>query len=191
MRKINHVRSLILVLLTFIGSVCPIYAQQQELFEINGLVKDGVGEPIIGATVIVKNTNIGTTTNIDGKFTLKVPRKSVLDVSYIGMKTSNIKTTAATFYEITLADESIALDEVVAIGYGTQSRATVTSGVVSVKKGELLSSVSASPLNNLQGKVAGLDIRQTTGQPGAQPKVLIRGGSTDPNNDTPLFVIDG
>lgn len=82
-------------------------------------------------------------------------------------------------------------DEVVAIGYGTQSKATVTSGVVSVKKAELMSSVSASPLNNLQGKVAGLDIRQTTGQPGAQPVVLIRGGSTDPANDSPLFVIDG
>ncbi len=103
----------------------------------------------------------------------------------VSMKENN------TFYEITLEDESVLLDEVVAIGYGTQSKATVTSGVVSVKKAELMSSVSASPLNNLQGKVAGLDIRQTTGQPGAQPVVLIRGGSTDPANDSPLFVIDG
>ena len=107
------------------------------------------------------------------------------------MTTAEVKVTDKTFYEIILKDESFALDEVVAIGYGTQSRATVTSGVVSVKKGELLSSVSASPLNNLQGKVAGLDTRQTTGQPGAQPVVLIRGGSTDPSKDTPLFVIDG
>ena len=107
------------------------------------------------------------------------------------MKTKDLKVTNNTFYEITLEDESVLLDEVVAIGYGTQSKATVTSGVVSVKKAELMSSVSASPLNNLQGKVAGLDIRQTTGQPGAQPVVLIRGGSTDPANDSPLFVIDG
>ena len=107
------------------------------------------------------------------------------------MNTKDLKVTNITFYEITLEDESVLLDEVVAIGYGTQSKATVTSGVVSVKKAELMSSVSASPLNNLQGKVAGLDIRQTTGQPGAQPVVLIRGGSTDPANDSPLFVIDG
>ena len=104
----------------------------------------------------------------------------MLQISFIGMKTKDLKVTNNTFYEITLEDESVLLDEVVAIGYGTQSKATVTSGVVSVKKAELMSSVSASPLNNLQGKVAGLDIRQTTGQPGAQPVVLIRGGSTDP-----------
>lgn len=191
MSKINGLRYLILVLLTFVGIICPIYAQEQADFEISGIVKDGTGETVIGATVLVKNTRIGTTTDINGKFTLKVPRKSILQVSFVGMKTTDVKVTDNTFYSVTLQDESTILDEVVAIGYGTQSKATVTSGVVSVKKTELLSSVSASPLNNLQGKVAGLDIRQTTGQPGAQPVVLIRGGSTDPGKDTPLFVIDG
>lgn len=112
-------------------------------------------------------------------------------VSYIGMVTQDVAVTSSTYYEIMLKDDSVQLDEVIAIGYGTQSKATITSGVVSVKRTELLSSVSASPLNNLQGKVAGLDIRQTTGQPGAAPVVLIRGGSTDPAKDTPLFVIDG
>lgn len=194
MRKIDGLKYLFIVLLTMFGAICPIYAQQggsQTDIDISGIVKDGIGEPILGAAIIVKNTTIGTTTDLDGKFTLKVPRRSLLDVSFIGMVTTEVRTTEKTFYEIILKDASFALDEVVAIGYGTQSKATVTSGVVSVKKGELLSSVSASPLNNLQGKVAGLDIRQTTGQPGAQPVVLIRGGSTDPSNDTPLFVIDG
>lgn len=194
MRKIDGLKYLFIVLLTMFGAICPIYAQQggsQTDIDISGIVKDGIGEPILGAAIIVKNTTIGTTTDLDGKFTLKVPRRSLLDVSFIGMVTTEVRITEKTFYEIILKDASFALDEVVAIGYGTQSKATVTSGVVSVKKGELLSSVSASPLNNLQGKVAGLDIRQTTGQPGAQPVVLIRGGSTDPSNDTPLFVIDG
>ena len=191
MRKITRIKCLIVVLLTFIGTLAPVHAQQSGNFEISGVVKDTSGEPVIGATVIVKNTQIGTTTDVDGKFKLKVPHKSLLQISFIGMKTKDLKVTNNTFYEITLEDESVLLDEVVAIGYGTQSKATVTSGVVSVKKAELMSSVSASPLNNLQGKVAGLDIRQTTGQPGAQPVVLIRGGSTDPANDSPLFVIDG
>ena len=191
MRKITGIKYLILVLLTFVGCFSPIFAQQQNDFEISGIVKDGTGEPVIGATIVVKNTQIGTTSDMDGKFSLKVPRKALLQVSYIGMKTQDVRVTNNPFYDIVLQDESVALDEVIAIGYGTQSKATVTSGIVSVKKKELLSSVSASPLNNLQGKVAGLDIRQTTGQPGAQPVVLIRGGSTDPANDTPLFVIDG
>lgn len=191
MRKITELKCLIVVLFALVGMISPTYAQQQDYFEISGIVKDGTGEPVIGATIMVKNTQVGTTTDIDGKFRVKVPKKSLLQVSYIGMKSQEVRTTNSTFYDITLQDESVALDEVVAIGYGTQSKATVTSGIASVKKGELLSSVSASPLNNLQGKVPGLDIRQTTGQPGAQPTVLIRGGSTDPTNDTPLFVIDG
>lgn len=194
MRKIDGLKYLFIVLLTMLGAICPISAQQgssQTDIEISGIVKDDIGEPILGATIIVKNTTIGTTTDLDGKFTLKVPKRSLLEVYFIGMVTTEVRITEKTFYEIILKDASFALDEVVAIGYGTQSKATVTSGVVSVKKDELLSSVSASPLNNLQGKVAGLDVRQTTGQPGAQPVVLIRGGSTDPSKDTPLFVIDG
>lgn len=102
---------------------------------------------------------------------LEVPEKSLIKVSYISMKSFEFRVSNKTFYEIKLEDESIALDEVVAIGYGTQSKATVTAGIESVKAKELSAAVSASPLNNLQGKVAGLDIRQTTGQPGAQPVV--------------------
>ena len=146
MRKITRIKCLIVVLLTFIGTLAPVHAQQSGNFEISGVVKDTSGEPVIGATVIVKNTQIGTTTDVDGKFKLKVPRKSLLQISFIGMKTKDLKVTNNTFYEITLEDESVLLDEVVAIGYGTQSKATVTSGVVSVKKAELMSSVSASPL---------------------------------------------
>lgn len=191
MRNFIGLKSLFAVFLVLIGLASPIRAQQQGESEIGGIVKDEMGEPVIGASVVVKNTLIGTTSDVDGKFTLRVPKKSVLQISFIGMKTREVKITDSSFYEVVLQGESVALDEIVAIGYGTQSKATVTSGVVSVKKGELLSSVSASPLNNLQGKVAGLDIRQTTGQPGAQPVVLIRGGSTNPSGDTPLFVIDG
>lgn len=191
MRKNDGFKCLIVVLLTFVGFINPIFAQQQGDLDISGIVKDGAGETVIGASVIVKGTQNGTTTDLDGKFMLKVPKGALLQVSYIGMQTQEVKVTTRLVYEITLKDDAIILDEVVAIGYGTQSKATITSGVVSVKKAELLTSVSASPLNNLQGKVAGLDIRQTSGQPGTQPVVLIRGGSTDPANDTPLFVIDG
>ena len=177
--------------LLFLGALFNILLAQN-VRNISGIVKDSRGEPVIGATVVIKDLQIGTTTDLDGKFVLEIPHESKqVQISYIGMKTMWLRLSNKEFYEITLEDESIALEEVVAVGYGTQAKATVTSGIASVKKGELLSSVSASPLNNLQGKVAGLDIRQTTGQPGAQPVVLIRGGSTDPSKDTPLFVIDG
>lgn len=189
MKNILQYRYVLSLLFALIGFTNFAYAQGN--VTVKGLVKDAMGEPIIGATVIVVKTTIGTTTDMDGKFVLEAPEKSTVKVSYIGMKSFEFKVSKKAFYEVQLEDESIALNEVVAIGYGTQSKATVTSGIESVKAGELSSSVSASPLNNLQGKVAGLDIRQTTGQPGAQPVVLIRGGSTDPAKDTPLFVIDG
>ena len=189
MKNILQYRYVLCLLFALIGFTNFAYAQGN--VTVKGLVRDAMGEPIIGATVIVVKTTIGTTTDMDGKFVLEAPEKSTVKVSYIGMKSFEFKVSKKAFYEVQLEDESIALNEVVAIGYGTQSKATVTSGIESVKAGELSSSVSASPLNNLQGKVAGLDIRQTTGQPGAQPVVLIRGGSTDPAKDTPLFVIDG
>ncbi len=189
MKNILQYRYVLSLLFALIGFTNFAYAQGN--VTVKGLVKDAMGEPIIGATVIVVKTTIGTTTDMDGKFVLEAPEKSTVKVSYIGMKSFEFKVSKKAFYEVQLEDESIALNEVVAIGYGTQSKATVTSGIESVKAGELSSSVSASPLNNLQGKVAGLDIRQTTCQPGAQPVVLIRGGSTDPAKDTPLFVIDG
>lgn len=189
MKNIMHNRYIFCLFFALIGIVDFAYAQNT--ITVKGLVRDAMGEPVIGATVVVVNSTVGTTTDLDGKFQLDAPRKSVIKVSYIGMKSFEFKVSNKSFYEIQLEDESTALNEVVVIGYGTQSKATVTSGIESVKAEELSASVSASPLNNLQGKVAGLDIRQTTGQPGAQPIVLIRGGSTNPAKDTPLFVIDG
>lgn len=180
---------MVCILLTLLKLTGFAYAQSP--LPISGVVKDVLGEPVTGATVVVAKTTIGTTTDMDGKFMLEAPAKSVITVSFIGMKPVTFKLTDQLFYEITLEDNSIVLNEVVAIGYGTQAKATVTSGIETVKANELSASVSASPLNNLQGKVPGLDIRQTTGQPGAQPVVLIRGGSTNPAGDTPLFVIDG
>ena len=194
MRKLDGFKCLFIVLLTIFGTISSVVAQQSSLqteMEISGIVKDATGEPVLERLLLSKILQLVRQQTWMVNSHSEYRKKSQLDVSFIGMTTAEVKVTDKTFYEIILKDESFALDEVVAIGYGTQSRATVTSGVVSVKKGELLSSVSASPLNNLQGKVAGLDIRQTTGQPGAQPVVLIRGGSTDPSKDTPLFVIDG
>lgn len=194
MRKINRFLFLFVAFLLFFVNSLPILAQQGNVtanFEISGIVKDNLGEPALGATIVVENTTIGTTTDFDGKFNLKVPAKSTIKISYIGYNPQVVKITDKKFYEIILQPSSIALEEVVAVGYGTQSKATITTGIASVKKDELKSGVSASPLNNLQGKVAGLDIRQTTGQPGANPTVLIRGGSTNPGGDNPLYVIDG
>lgn len=184
-------KSYLIINLLFIG-MCfnSLYSQNER--KISGVIRDIRNEPIIGATIMMNDSQQGTISDMDGNFSLNISvATKQLQISYIGMKTLILKLSEKNFYEIVLEDESIALEEVVAIGYGTQTKSTITSGISSVKKGELLSSVSASPLNNLQGKVAGLDIRQTTGQPGAQPVVLIRGGSTNPANDTPLFVIDG
>lgn len=192
MRKSNLSRALIVLCLAIICFINGIMAQNSSLVSITGKVKDTAGEPVVGATVAVVKTSQGTITDMDGNFRLDaVPVSGKIRVSFIGMQSQTITITDKRIYEITLENEAILIDEVVAIGYGTQSKSTVTSGIESVKQKELLSAVTASPLNNLQGKVAGVDIRQTTGQPGAQPVVLVRGGSTNPASDSPLFVIDG
>ena len=185
MDKLNRI-SILLVL--FLLSFSVIKAQESS---VSGQVFDDEGFTIPGASVILKGTTQGTITDIDGNFTLNAEKGATLVFSFIGYKSQEQKVSDNLKLKITMKSSSIDLDEVVAVGYGTQSKATITTGIVSVKTKELGSSVSANPLNNLQGKVAGLDIRQTSGQPGAQPTVLIRGGSTNPAKDNPMYVIDG
>ena len=118
MKNIMHNRYIFCLFFALIGIVDFAYAQNT--ITVKGLVRDAMGEPVIGATVVVVNSTVGTTTDLDGKFQLDAPRKSVIKVSYIGMKSFEFKVSNKSFYEIQLEDESTALNEVVVIGYGTQ-----------------------------------------------------------------------
>ena len=155
-------------------------------------MKDATGDPIIGASIVEKgNTSNGTITNLDGDFSLKVPANATLIVSYIGMKTQEIAIKGKNKIDVTLSDDTKALDEVVVIGYGTAKRKDITGSVATVSS-EVLSAVPvASATEALQGKMAGVQITTTEGSPDAEMKIRVRGGGSITGDNTPLFIVDG
>ncbi len=166
---------------------------QQKAIVVKGIVKDTKGEPIPGVNVIQKgNTQNGTITSIDGEFTLTLSgAEDVMMFSFIGFEKQEIEVGSRTFFEITLMEESIGLDEVVAVGYGVQKRSSVTGSISSIKAEELPTVANISVTNMLSGKASGVMIQQNSAQPGGGLNVVIRGaGSLEAGNE-PLYVIDG
>ena len=160
---------------------------------VTGTIVDGVGEPIIGANVVVKGTTIGTVTDFDGKYTLPgVPADAILQISYIGYLTREIAVGTQTVINVTLSEDSQALDEVVVVGYGTMRKSDVT-GSISVTKGdEIIKTQNFSPLDALRGKAAGVNIYSNSSQPGNYGnRVVIRGNSSILSSTEPLYVVDG
>lgn len=178
------------MLLTF-GLIISIYAQN---VQITGVVIDSEGMPIIGATITKKNVSgEGTITDMDGKFTIEASKGSTLVFSYIGMKSQEIVISNSSPLKVKLVPESVDLDEVVVVGYATQSRAKVTAAVSAVDSDEFQNVPAVNPVQALQGKVAGANIPITSGQPGQSARIVIRGGTTlDPySNADPLYIVDG
>ncbi|MDR1780836.1 MAG: TonB-dependent receptor plug domain-containing protein, partial [Tannerella sp.] len=156
---------------------------------ITGKVFDGSGEAIIGASILEKGTTNGTITDIDGGFALTVQNNAVLQVSYVGYTSQEIPVGDRTTLNIALVENVEALQEVVVVGYGTQQKKDITGSVAVVDTKELLKSSGATAAGQLQGKAAGVHIG-TSGVPGAQTMVRIRGINTI-NDNGPLYVIDG
>jgi len=177
-----------IILTSLNGNLQP--AQQKE---IRGKVTDPSGIPLPGVTVVVKGTTQGIITDADGNYILnKVPGDATLVFSFVGMKTQEIPVSGRITIDVVMQEETVGIEEVVAIGYGTQSRSTVTSAVSKVDAENIRSTSDVNPIKALQGKAAGVDVRVTSGMPGSAATVIIRGGtSTDPDEDTPLYIIDG
>jgi len=167
-------------------------SEQPQKKEITGTVKDSKGQPLPGASVIVKGTTIGTITNNDGIFTLSVPADAKnISFSFVGMSTQEVAAYAKSEFNITLTEVAVGLDEVVAIGYGSMKKSDLTGSVGSVSSERLVEQPSVSPIEALAGKVAGVDISNESGRPGGDFRISIRGmGSINASNG-PLFVIDG
>ncbi len=156
---------------------------------VKGHVKDAQGEPIIGATVRVANTQTATITDFDGNFTLKANAGADIVVSYIGYQNATAK--AAPNMEIVLQDDQALLNEVVVIGYGRAKKSDLTGSVTAMKPDELSKGITNNASDMLVGKMAGVDVITSGGAPGAGAQIRIRGGaSMDASND-PLYVIDG
>lgn len=165
---------------------------QQQTVTITGIVKDKSGEPIIGANVLEKGTTNGVITNIDGQYTLKVKGgNSVLVISYIGYKSQEVTVGSQRKIDVTLADDTELLDEVVVIGYGTQRKGDVTSAIASVKSEDFLTGNFNNAGDLVKGKIAGLTITKPSGDPGESSAITLR-GVVSLNGDTdPLVLVDG
>lgn len=177
------------LLLTLLSFSLTALAQQK----VTGKVKDSSGEPVIGASVVVKGNNtMGTITDFDGNFMLDVPAKSVLVISYIGYVTQEVPTAGKNSLEIVLKEDTKTLDEVVVIGYGTQRKGDVTSSVVSVKADNFVKGAVKDVGQLIQGKVAGLAITNPNGDPTGSTQIRLRGTNTIGGaNTAPLVLIDG
>lgn len=159
--------------------------------EVSGTVSDASG-PLPGASVVEKGTTNGTQTDFDGNYTLSnVGSNAILVFSYIGFSTQEIAVNGQTTINITLQESADELDEVVVVGYGTQTRRTAVGAVESVKAEEFNKGVIVNPQQLIQGKTAGVQISATTGEPGAAVNVRIRGTASVRADNNPLYVVDG
>ena len=165
------------------------YAQSQ-----TGKVVDSEGYEVIGGSVTVKGAaGVGTVTDIEGNYTLKVndASKDVLVFSYVGMTTKEVKVNGQKVVNVTLQVDAKVLDEVVVIGYGTVSRKDLTGSVVSVKSDELLKVPTSDISQALAGRVAGVQVTQSEGAPGSSISIRVRGGISITQSNEPLYIIDG
>lgn len=160
------------------------YAQIQT----SGAVYDDLGEPVIGATVLEKGTQNGTVTDLDGKFVLQVKNGAVLSVSYVGYASQEVK--AGQNLKITLSEDSEMLEETIVVGYGVQKKSSLTGAVSQVKSEDMQSRTITNATQALQGKTAGVTVLSSSGKPGAQQSVVIRGVGSN-SSTTPLYVVDG
>ena len=164
--------------------------QQQK--SVTGKVTDSAGSLLPGVTVIIKGTTKGIITDTNGTYTLSsVPENSILQFSFVGMKTQEIKVGNKTLINVTMEEETIGIEEVVAIGYGSIPKSDLTGSVARVKAKGTEETTNSSVEQMLQGKAAGVQIIQNTGAPGEGMTFLVRGANSMSGNNQPLVVLDG
>ena len=187
MKQVNlRICRTILPLLLGLFLSVGVYAQN---ITVKGHVKDALGG-VIGANVIEKgNPSNGTITDVDGNFTLSVPKGEILQVSFIGYKTQEIEATSSVI--VTLKDDSELLNEVVVIGYGVAKKNDLTGSVTAIKPDEKNKGLVVSAQDMIQGKIAGVNVNTTSGAPGEGAQIRIRGGASLNASNNPLIVIDG
>ncbi|MDR1526002.1 MAG: TonB-dependent receptor plug domain-containing protein, partial [Tannerella sp.] len=165
---------------------------QQEKKIVTGNVLDELGEPVVGANVVEKGTKSnGTVTDVDGKFSLNILQDATLAISYIGYVSQEIAVGNQTYLQITLTEDSKALDEVVVVGYGTVKKRDLTGAVASISAEKILAVPVTNAMQALQGNVPGVLVTTTDWSPGSTPAVLIRGKRSIKASNDPLYVVDG
>ena len=189
-RMSNQVKNMRIVLLMLFAALSLSVSAQT--ITLKGNVKDATGEPIIGASVVEKgNTSNGTITDLDGNFSLKVPSKANVIISYIGMKTQDVAVKGQNSINVILYDDAQSLDEVVVIGYGSVKKKDLTGSVSTVQGSELAKIPVSSAAQALTGRLAGVQITTSDGSPDAEMIIRVRGGGSITGDNSPLYIVDG
>ena len=176
----------VLFLLSF--TLASVYAQD---IQVKGTVVSGTDDfPLPGVSVVVKGTTKGVITDIDGNFVISVPSNAVLSFTYIGFKSQEVPVEGKTTLNVVLYEDTETLEEVVVVGYGVQKKSVVTASIAKVSADDLENKAPVRMDNALKGLAAGVDVTSSSGQPGASPRVRIRGIGTI-NNSDPLYIVDG
>ena len=164
----------------------------QQAKRVSGVVTDSAGEPIPGANVVQKETTNGTVTDMNGKYTLDVPNNATLVISFIGYTTKEIKVGSQSVLNVSLVEEAIGLNEVVAIGYGYVKKKDLTGAVSTVSADDMvLGGTVSNAAQALQGKTAGVQVSQSSKAPGGTIAVRVRGNNSISSTNEPLYVVDG
>lgn len=188
-RILNKHQYYIILIIYWLGT--PTVNGQTNKWQLTGTIMDTRQQAMIGVNVLVKGTTRGATSDALGKFTIEVTQGNVIVVSMIGYQTKEINIENSTNLNIVLTEESKSLDEVVVVGYGQQNRKTLTGSISSIDQNVFKSAPRTNVGTALQGTAPGLRVQQTTGQPGATPTIVFRGGTDFNGNGSPLIVIDG
>ena len=176
---------LLFVMLSFMFSLSA------QNLSVSGVVYDDLGETLPSASVRVKGTDKGTVTDMDGKFTVRVPMDATLEISFMGYATKRVKVTGGKTLKITLEPDAMQLDEVVAIGYAGVKKSDLTGSVQSIKTENLTMSSASNAAQMLQGRATGLYVNSANMDPGAIPTMTLRGQGSFAGNGDPLVIIDG
>ena len=182
------VRKLVLSLIAVLSVAAMAVAQNKQ---VSGTVVDAKGEAVVGATVIVEGTTNGTTTGADGKFTLYAPANGSLQISFIGYKDEMVAIAGKTEVYVQLTEDTTAIDDVIVVAFGTAKKEAFAGSASVVKSDDIAKSQVGNVAQSLAGKVAGVQLTNTSGQPGSRPVIHIRGISSISANVEPLYVVDG
>ena len=191
---VNFKKSTKAFLMTVLSSmlmILSVSAQTGSTINVRGTVKDVAGEPIIGASILLQGTTSGVVTDYDGNFSIQAPGNGTLVISYVGYITQTIAIQNKNSIEVILQEDMELLDEVVVIGYATGSTRTISGAVEKVGREDMNAGVIVNPLDALKGKVAGVNIQKTGGDPTAGSAIRIRGTTSLSGGNDPLVVIDG
>lgn len=171
-----------------LGACLSAFAQQ---LQVTGTVKDHTGNPVAGATILVEGSTTGTTSNADGSYSITAPSDATLLVSFIGYQPQQIAVAGKSRIDISLKEDTQSIDDVIVVAFGTAKKEAFTGSATVIKSDDIAKSQQSNVAQALAGKVAGVQLTNSSGQPGAAPDIRIRGFSSLNAGNSPLWIVDG